>query len=211
VRSPADYTPFGDGTGPQMMPGLYVGDYGHYGQFSSEVLLVEYKEVSKDQVESLFARPFEGSGAPAQLRQAITELGDAEEDPLCFLIGTKVTGDVHVPAGQTSFVALCGPAALRGTLGSSRGEAPQLVTNRRSQQPERVHDAWPGWGTLAMFGFRSPSWAEGYLIQLDGGLTGTTRFGFSWNRDAEIVVLEYVQAQQTSPFQNRRWLPEALR
>jgi len=212
VRSPADYAPAADGAGPRIQPGLYAGDYGQdkYGQFSHEVLLIEYKDVCLDGVEALFARPFEGSGVPDHLAGAIAEFGFAEAEPMRFLVGSKVTGDVHVPAGQTTFVALCSPDPLRSLLDAARGAAPVEVVNRMSSRMERVRQAWPGWGTLAMYGFRMPSWSPGWLIQLESD-DGSDRFGFSWARNQDIVVLDYVQAQQMSPFQNRRWLPEALR
>lgn len=65
VRSPTDFTPQNPAF-PGIRPGLYVGDYGHdaYGQYRTEVLLVEYSELTPaelreeaSQPSRLFARP----------------------------------------------------------------------------------------------------------------------------------------------------------
>lgn len=210
VRSPADCA-LADDVAPRLHPGLYVGDYAHamYGQFRHEVLLVEHRECGREGLEALFARPFEGGGVPSCLTATLEAAGYTGE-PTGFLVGTKVTGDVHVPAGQATFVALCSPPALSASLEQARGLPIQQVVNRSSGAREDVLRSWPGYGTLATFGFGNPSWAPGWLVQLRTGRDGD-RFGFVWSRNQDAVVLEYVQAQQSCPFLSRKWLPEALR
>jgi len=213
VRSPEDYM-LADMAAPQLRPGLYVGDYGHnmYGQFAHEVLLIEYKEIEGRNAKSLFERPFEGGDVPQEIRNALEEVSATGAPcPTSFLMGTKITGDIHVPAGQKTFVALCTPEPLRDSLCRERGldQMPTNVINRRSRRQEPVIRCWPGFGTLAFPGFAGPSWAPGWLVQLGDGPVGD-RFGFTWSRDQDVVVLECVQAQAAAPFLNRKWLPEAL-
>lgn len=210
VRSPVEAA-LEDATAPRLSPGLYVGDYGHsmYGQYRHEVLLVEYRECGVEGLEALFARPFE-SALPTELTAALEAVGAENVGSMGFLVGSKVTGDVHVPAGQTTFVALCSSPELRLQLDRAREPAASVVINRGNREIEEVIRAWPGFGTLAMFGFGQPSWAPGWLVQLEPTSDGD-RFGFVWSRNQETIVLEYVQAQSTSPFLSRKWLPESLR
>merc|ERR1712151_936762 len=125
--------------------------------------------------------------------------------------GIKQCGDFHVPMGATTFVAVAGPAEASSIL--ARGStAPSTVLDRQSKQRERVARSWRGWGTLAMPGFRHPSWAGGWLVQLeDDRGRGDHRFGFVWDRNQDAVVLHWIRAQDMNPFLQRAWLPEDLR
>jgi len=216
IRSPLEYV-LDDPQAPHLRPGLYVGDYGHhmYGQFKYEVLLVEFRECTRENVGELFARPVDGEGVPRMLQQILD--GVPPNETCSFLVGTKVTGDIHVPAGQATFVALLSPRYAREQLDTAREAQPRQVINRSTRQQECVHSSWPGFGTLAMPGFGAPSWASGWLVRLEalpddtGNQTGGDRFGFMWDRNQDMVVLEYIPSQLTSPFLSRKWLPEGLR
>lgn len=215
VRSPIEYE-LDDPTAPHLRAGLYVGNFGHhfYGQFRYEVILVELRECSTlDEARALFRRPFEdGGGMPQEVEQVLSELPAGEKST--FIVGQKVTGDFHVPAGQASFIVLLGPRSARDRLDRARGEPPRVVSNRTTHEQERIRESWPGFGTLAMPGFGGPTWADGWLVRLeprDGEPGGADRFGFMWDRNQDAVILEYLRAQTTSPFLSRKWLPEGLR
>merc|ERR1712232_489064 len=122
--------------------------------------------------------------------------------------GTKQCGDFHVPMGATTFIAVGGPqeacSALKGVATRSMFvdiEPPANVLNRRTGGRETVLRAWRGWGTLATPGFDMPSWAGGWLVQLDHDVaTSDNRFGFVWDRNQDAVVLQWIRAQDVSPF-----------
>lgn len=209
VRSPIEYM-LDDASAPQLRPGLYVGNYGHemYGQFKHEALLLEYRECTYQTFAELFSRPFSDSDVPQELRDLFDGSPSLVEQGATFLVGTKVTGDIHVPAGQTTFVALCRPPDLCDRW-VSRAPVRQ-ARNRINGLTERVVRQWRGFGTLAHPGFRDPSWSGGALVQLEP-LSAGDRFAFCWDRDQDVIVLEYVQTQLTSPFLSRKWLPEGVR
>lgn len=142
VRSPFEYT-VDDPLVELLRPGLYVGNYCHdfYGQFKHEVLLVEFRECGLDGLRSLFARPGDRDRGgntwgrvPQELRQAWERSDSASAT---FLVGVKVTGDYHVPAGQTTFVALVTPHDTKRLIDQERGDL-QEVRNRSTGRAERV-------------------------------------------------------------------------
>lgn len=215
IRGPADFTPQNPSF-PGIRPGLYVGDYGHsmYGQYRTEVLLLEYTTMSPAQLQQeaenpsvIFARPGRAANPPAGL----LELAALGED-VTFMRGVKQCGDLHVPMGATTFVAICGPDSAIGVLErDSRAAPPDTVTNRENGVQERAQRSWNGWGTLAMPGFGHPSWSSGWLVQFqDDAHTGDHRFGFAWDRNQDAIVLRWIPSQDTCPFLQRAWLPEDL-
>eukprot|EP00929_Paragymnodinium_shiwhaense_P070463 TRINITY_DN35681_c0_g1_i1.p1 TRINITY_DN35681_c0_g1~~TRINITY_DN35681_c0_g1_i1.p1 ORF type:complete len:499 (+),score=58.81 TRINITY_DN35681_c0_g1_i1:57-1499(+) len=213
IRGPADFVPAED-TFAGLRAGLYVGDYGHnfYGQYRSEVLLVEYVHLSAAEVKEearspsrVFARP----SALAEKPEFLDELA-ALDVGITFVRGVKQCGDVHVPMGATTFVAVCQPAEAKSLMESRMEACPSLVNTRGGRQPEHVRRSWHGWGTLAMPGFGSPSWAYGWLCQLDDDADRQSRFGFCWDRNQEMITLNWIRAQDTSPFLQRDWLPTGL-
>jgi hypothetical protein len=211
VRSPDDFvSQEEDFLG--VRPGLYVGDYGHqmYGQFRTEVLLLEYKLLTQEELRkeqetptTVFARP--GLEDPPDLECLL----DVDDD-VTFMCGIKQCGDFHVCMGATTFVTVCGPAEACTRLAEGK-TPPQIVLNRQRGVQEHVVRAWRGWGTLAMPGFLNPSWAGGWLVQVQGNSPQEGhRFGFCWDRNQDAVILQWIDAQDSSPFLQREWLPEAL-
>lgn len=132
--------------------------------------------------------------------------------PVTFIRGVKQCGDVHVPMGATTFIALCGPDEAVGLVGSAYAPAPpSVVVNRQTGVLEPAMRSWNGYGTLAIGGFGRPSWSPGWLVQLaDDARTGDSRFGFAWDAAQDAVVLRWIAAQDTCPFLQRTWLPEDL-
>eukprot|EP00439_Symbiodinium_sp_Y106_P024714 s5627_g3.t1 len=206
IRSPDEFVPL-DPSVPGLRPGLYVGDYGHrfYGQFRTEVLLLDYMHLTADELREeaqmprrLFMRPH-GEMPPAELA-ALAEL----DMPIDFMRGVKQCGDVHVPLGATTFVAVCSPPEAVTVLAAG-APPPTRVLDRQTGQWAAVARSWRGFGTLAMPGFQHPSWALGWLVQLQSA--GTHRFGFAWDRNQDAVVLRWLVLQDTCPFLQRSWLP----
>ncbi|CAE7417072.1 pkd2 [Symbiodinium sp. CCMP2456] len=194
IRSPDEFVPL-DPSVPGLRPGLYVGDYGHrfYGQFRTEVLLLDYMHLTADELREevqmprrLFMRPH-GEMPPAELA-ALAEL----DMPIDFMRGVKQCGDVHVPLGATTFVAVCSPPQAVAVLAAGV-QPPARVLDRQTGQSVAVARSWRGFGTLAMPGFQHPSWAQGWLVQLQAA--GTHRFGFVWDRNQDAVVLKWLVLQ----------------
>lgn len=212
VRNPQEYVPQ-DNDLPGIRPGLYVGDYGHgfYGQFRSEVLLVEHVTLSAAELREevaqptrLFRRP--GSNPAPTGLERLADLADN----VTFVRGIKQCGDFHVPMGATTFVAVSGPPAVVAAV-NDRQTPPTSFSNRRTRRSESVLRTWTGFGTLAAPGFAGPSWAPGWLVQLQNNPeTGNHRFGFLWLRNQDGVVLQWVRTQDNSPFLQRAWLPQDL-
>lgn len=207
VRGPTEYT-LDDPAAPHLKPGLYVGEYQRrlYGQFANEVVLVEYVECgSAAELADIYGEP----SVPQELLDLLLQ-GGADDTKLSFLLGTKVTGDVHVPCGQKTFVAVLSPPGLRRDLERGRSGSTTQILNRATHELETVRNSWPAHGMLAFPGFQNPSWSQGQLLQLAS--EHGDRFGFMWNRQQDVIVLAYVPSQQhTGLFLDRRWLPEDLR
>lgn len=135
IRSPDEFVPL-DPSVPGLRPGLYVGDYGHrfYGQFRTEVLLLDYMHLTADELREeaqmprrLFMRPH-GEMPPAELA-ALAEL----DMPIDFMRGVKQCGDVHVPLGATTFVAVCSPPEAVTVLAAG-APPPTRVLDRQTGQ-----------------------------------------------------------------------------
>lgn len=221
IRGPEDFVPH-EPSLPRIRPGLYVGDYGHsfYGQYRTEVLLVDYvtlthealrQELSAPSASSgrIFARPLDGD--PPAL-EAVLQL----QNDVTLMRGVKQCGDVHVPMGATSFVAVAGPPEASLALAAATAYdlgPPRKVLNRQTNEWEEVIRSWRGFGTLASPGFQYPSWAGGWLVQLrdDTRQGGHNRFGFVWDRNQDAVVLHWIELQDTCPFLQRSWLPVDVR
>lgn len=200
IRSPADYTP-PNADFPGVRPGLYVGNYGHgcYGQFGTEVLLLEYVSLTHEEFvrelkapSGIFSRP-QGEGPPSSLSGLCTL-----NKTITFLKITKQCGDKHVPMGATTIVAVIDPAEARAAL-IAGSDPPSTINNDQTNAEETVVRAWCGYGTLAFPGFQRPSWDTGWLVQLpDDTETGTHRFGFVFGGGASpgATVLNWIRAQE---------------
>ncbi|GFR41394.1 hypothetical protein Agub_g2035 [Astrephomene gubernaculifera] len=101
-----------------------------------------------------------------ELLQLSRVVQDGEEE----VVGTKVTGDPNVPAGELSFRAKVG---RRHRLDS------------RDVYPEHlgVVARYKGEGRVAMAGYKSPRWVDGELLVFAVGaspVTGGAELGFVW-------------------------------
>merc|ERR1719379_520142 len=117
VRSPKDFARRDPGF-PGIRPGLYVGDYGHqfYGQFRTEVILLEYVSLSPQEMleeatqpTRVFQRPHAVSSEANRIGQqqavGLARLAELARE-VTFVRGIKQCGDFHVPMGATTFVAI---------------------------------------------------------------------------------------------------------
>lgn len=212
VRSPAEAA-CTDTSFPGVRPGLYVGDYGHamYGQYRTEVLLLEYVTLRADELgeelesqSRLFNRP--GACATSARRRLPAELLQLPRVDTTFVRVVKQCGDFHVPCGATTFVALGAPTESGAALAQGK-LPPRTVRSRSSGEPWEVMRAWRGVGALSFPGFENPSWDGGWLVQLF-----PDSFAFAWDRDGnqEAVALRWIGVQDECPFLQRSWLPEDL-
>jgi hypothetical protein len=217
---------------PLIHPGLYVGSYHRelYEQFSDEILQVRYFELVPDNgaldvVVSAHTRASPPSAWAAMLRAATAGSAEAlidcfgERQPphralalleaqwraglACrFVSARKVTGDVHVPSGEVTWVALVSDVDNAGAAGAGFVNESLAALVDGSGQRRQARQAWPGWGTLSMAGFRSPRWATGWLLELEPSVEGRAgaragelraaeerRFAFHWEGRAQPLIV----------------------
>lgn len=209
-----------------LRPGLYVGDYGaRYGRFRTEVVLLESVVLDigaalrdlDDDVEpaerKLFNRPrWCVSDDASDLALSREAWGDALADlagstfdtPLTFVKATKVCGDIYVPMGAVTFVALVDPPEAVDALRRTVGAAHPRVVDRQTGAHEDVVRHWPGLGALAFLGFHHFSWSPGNLVRLGDAPDGSHKFGFAWERDQDAIVLHWIAAQDAAEYLERR-------
>ena len=134
----------------------------------------------------------------------------AGTDELIFVAGRKICGDVHVPMRTLTWAALVHPQPPASIDDLSvRHVCERGVPGKQY----RVIRSFPGWGTLAAVGFRSPSWNRGLLVQIEAETScfGRIRhvegrelhaFAFLWGRDGheDAVVLRWLRVQEECPF-----------
>ncbi len=151
---------------PSLKSGLYVGDYGCevYGQFRHEIVHILYLDAKmSNNLQATF-----GNRLPDDV--------DCYQDSI-LLVARKITGDIHVPTGEITWFV--------DVTKKSRGEPPEQVKDVNGISYS-VIKSWSGFGTLASYYFGSPSWDEGWLLQLHDG-----HFAFCWEsfRSQEITIL----------------------
>eukprot|EP00554_Chaetoceros_debilis_P016448 CAMPEP_0194123412 /NCGR_PEP_ID=MMETSP0150-20130528/54419_1 /TAXON_ID=122233 /ORGANISM="Chaetoceros debilis, Strain MM31A-1" /LENGTH=508 /DNA_ID=CAMNT_0038816647 /DNA_START=81 /DNA_END=1604 /DNA_ORIENTATION=+ len=138
--------------------GLYAGSYGsQYGCLRHEILHLSYIDPScPKSLDDVF-----------QSRMPHSDFLGSHDSSSVLLIGRKVTGDMHVPAGEITWFAdinrLCGD-----------GTAPATIEDQNGTH-HRVVRSWNGLGTLSYSLFRKPSWDEGWLLELEANI-----FAFNW-------------------------------
>ena len=208
---------------------MYIGDYSHttaYGLYGNEALLLERRSFALDatgldSLRALFARGDLNEPLSPTIEATLERLRSAsvhgsDSGRCAVLIGRKVTGDMHVPMGAATFVALLDS----WTHEAAESVPKQVVTQRRSAhgRQERVARGWEGFGTLAYPGFRHPQWDRGWLVQLaqlddddstmasDMASAGMAcpgrRFAFVWRsrRGDAANTLSQVAAQSSAVF-----------
>jgi len=203
---------------PVIRPGLYSGHYGeHYGQFADEIFLVQYHKFNldylrrknatekKERIASekagldtwirIYEEVFDRRGKNEMLEiKCYLEDTNANVDEIIFVTGRKVTGDLHVPMGETTWVALVYPI-----LPLDRQEF-ESVRGREDGKSLDVMRSFPGWGTLAYPGFEQASFSKGSLVQVANGHHGGHRFGFTWERGQDSTIMEWMDVQDSNPF-----------
>jgi hypothetical protein len=189
---------------PVIRPGLYSGAYHPemYGKFCREVVLVEYRQYSlggsaKEEAwarirAEVFNHPEQADGEEAGYEAARGAVEASGAEDAVFVIGRKVTGDMHVCMGRATWAAVVHPPIACADL-------EQITDRGGAGAAERVARRWWGCGTLAYPGFRTPSWSPGTLVQLEGP-DGSDRFGFVWMRDDDATVLTWLDEQDSFPW-----------
>lgn len=193
---------------PVIRPGLYCGSYHPelYGKYCNEMLLVEYKKYKDLRLDEtwsqiaaeIFNREQDLGDMLGTIKEAVEE---AEVEEAVFVVGRKVTGDCHVPAGKISFGALVHPL-----LPGSGPDAPRNDTVRSSEDGEslRILRRWHGWGAMAFPIFEEAVTHPGTLVQIENDNEGNHRFGFLWDRSSDVViVLKWLPIQDKYPWFER--------
>ena len=176
-------------------PGLYASDYGQqYAPRNIEVVAVRVMRLGPSALDTARRmwrgerlgeeeRPGEAARRRLHLSREAPRLGAAT------LVATKVVGDVHVPAGATTFYV-----PLEGHSEQRRFEEEPILpvwpsaasgavpSTSAGTLPIEAKPLWKGYGCLAAPGFRSSQYSEGRLQVLDAH-----RFVFSWLGEIEHV------------------------
>lgn len=79
-----------------------------------------------------------------------------------FVSGRKVTGDIYVPTGELTWIAITSPLRDMTMFPSP----PKVLV--KGSQCHQVTNAWPGWKQLARPFYCDSSWKEGWLLELRG-------------------------------------------
>jgi len=193
-------------------PGLYSGSYDNtlYGKFSREVVLVEYikydltPNANNDAVweeihETIFRSTKQRDDANLfQNLRTLIERNYTSSPEIIFVLGKKVTGDIHVSAGNISWGAVVYPHVdFQEVMNHGVGGA-AATTSMSSHRPNQIRDRcnaklydiqrkWFGFGTLAYPGFRDAGWSPGHLVYLGKTMASSSSdaFGFSWDGQEE--------------------------
>jgi len=187
-------------------PGLYSGIYENmYGKFKREIILVEYlqynfkyasngEEGDTDSIDDfqcwneirsvVFNAPEQNDGE--RFFRTLQEIVRKKKiETVIFLIGTKVTGDCHVPMKKISFGGLIYPEINdifpssnenRSREGRDGGVTltttafprinPAVTDFMNDGTYHRVLQSWPGWGTLSYQDFVRPHWARAEIVDV---------------------------------------------
>ena len=207
---------------PLLQPGLYHGKYSvpEYGKFQSETVILEYRQYSlpsesteNDNVWKTIAKEIflddqvRGAGSLCgDIRAKISSLKSCT--CVVFVVGTKVTGDLHVCSGKRTFVAVVHPQIVECASEEDQPKVGDFLRERGGTSTHVVRRKWLGCGALAYAGYSNPTWDHGTLVQLDliaADDTSSTRnstlvaqrrdsFGFMWSRDrlqahASVMIL----------------------
>ncbi|TKV99347.1 hypothetical protein SEVIR_8G037200v4 [Setaria viridis] len=124
--------------------GLYVGEYGSHGH-----------EVVK-------------------LSRKFGKWNITDEESFEYVEAIKLTGDVNVPAGKTTFRAKIG----KGNRLENHGTYPEEFG---------VIESYKGQGRIADTGFINPQWVDGELLVFNG----KSKVGFVWNFPKPVFIILY--------------------
>lgn len=154
---------------PDLKSGFYVGNYGEmYSSFRHEILYISHRFVDTSNSKSM--EEVFGSRTPP-----MNPFG-TEDSSGFLLIGKKVTGDLHVPAGEITW-------CVDITKLNSTTNAPVTIKDKDSNK-HNVIKSWNGMGTLSYYLFQGASWENGWLLELE-----KHKFAFCWKRQQDVTIL----------------------
>lgn len=140
--------------------------------------------VSTDPFTGLYLAAF-GSHGPEVLQ--LSRQPDSVDDSVEWVIGTKLTGDSNVPAGEVSFKAKIGRGSRLGTPDMYPPDMGVIARYRGS-------------GCVAQSGFQQPTWVDGELLHFsgDGASTRGAELGFVWsgNQNHFLIVLKRIDLSE---------------
>jgi hypothetical protein len=116
----------------------------------------------------------------------------SDSEIFTFVSGRKVTGDIHVPSGETSWIAIT--SQLEEVTGFP---APPTAILQDSQY-HQVTNAWPGWKQLARPFFTDSTWKKGWLLELRGTRNvEVDEWGEGWKYDIEAQYVFWLPEERT--------------
>jgi hypothetical protein len=231
---------------PILRPGLYSGVYHEmYGKFKREVVLIEYRQYAlplgdrerENEWQRIGLEIFnqenkrrdgqcDATGAFDAVKGTVNAIFHDREDSVVFVVGRKVTGDMHVPMRQLTFGAVVHPVlSLLAQDGAAAPRIDEVRDRGGAQRMHRVIRSWSGWGTLAYPRFDSPSWARGMLVQVGAeradhaggsshsqvglGAGQEDLFGFVWSRGGDSGAMDNTSIFRRLPSQDEfPWFAE---
>jgi len=152
---------------PLLRSGFYAASYGSsiYSCLGYEIMDLSYIRVDTKNPMSI-KEVFSSRQPPVSFYE---KKGHTTSSRV-FLVGRKITGDIHVPAGEITWFADV-------TGFNDTKMAPAIVEDEENGGRYRVVRSWNGLGTLSYPYLINPSWNDGWLLELEGNL-----YSFCWKK-----------------------------
>lgn len=116
----------------------------------------------------------------------------SDTENFTFVSGRKITGDIHVPSGETSWIA------ITSKLEEVTGFPTPPTAILQGSQYHQVTNAWPGWKQLARPFFIDSTWKKGWLLELRGTKNAEIdEWGEGWKYDIEAQYVFWLPEERS--------------
>jgi len=174
-----------------LQPGFYVGKNDRlffHRHLKHEVLQVRNHQLhtasrnEADEILISFQETLKASKTDS-LPSFVDIFKSNHRESFAFVSGKKVTGDIYVPTGELSWIAIT--STLRDM--TSFPTPPTELVN--GPQRHEVTNAWPGWKQVARPFYCDSSWKNGWLLELRRTINADDEWneGFKYCDEAQYV------------------------